>query len=127
MTQSKILLAAQEIRPHLASLLDPETAQTVDRQLQTLLTQAESGQAVEIQITELLRNHTTTREWMRRYLKGEDPVGITRSFNLPGNPAPVTNPLIYRCPKCDYITDIPFVGITPDPCPDHPTVALISG
>ena len=43
MTQPKTVLpTAHTIRPYLTTLLDPETAQQVDQQLQTLLTQAES-------------------------------------------------------------------------------------
>jgi hypothetical protein len=106
MTQFKDLLtAAQEIRPYLATLLDPETAQEVDLQLQTLLTQAESRQSVETQITETLRHHEPTQEWVRRYLKGENPDQITRSIRsysgLPGDPS--LHPAVkYVCPHNDY-------------------------
>jgi hypothetical protein len=106
MTQpNPTLTAAQAIRPHLSSLLDPDTAQQIDRQLQDLLTQAESGQNVENQITELLRQPEPTQAWMRRYLKGENPEQITRSIrgysDLAGNPA--LQPAIqYICPRCSY-------------------------
>jgi len=105
MSQPKtILTAAQDIRPHLSTLLDPETAQSVDLQLQGLLTQAKSAQAVENPITELLRKREPTREWMRRYFKGETPEQITRSIQgysgLVGNPTlpPAKN---YICPVCN--------------------------
>ena len=82
MTQPKtILTAAQAIRPYLFSLLDSDTAQQIDGQLQDLLTQAESGQNVENQITELLRRPEPTQAWMRRYIKGENPEQITRSIS----------------------------------------------
>jgi len=91
MTQPKtILTAAHAIRPHLATLLDEVTAQQLDQQLQTLLTQAESEQSVEIPITEVLRDLEPTRKWVQLYLEGENPDQITRSIsgysNLPGDP-----------------------------------------
>jgi hypothetical protein len=55
MTQPTVLAAAQAIRPHLSSLLDPDTAERIDRELYYLLAQAEDGRNVENQITELLR------------------------------------------------------------------------
>jgi hypothetical protein len=105
MTQPKtILTAAQAIRPHLSSLLDPDTAERIDRELYYLLAQAESGQNVENQITELLRQPEPTQSWMRRYFKGEKPEEITRSSssysNLAGDPALQPAPR-YVCPRCD--------------------------
>jgi hypothetical protein len=122
MTQSKsILAAAQDIRPHLAALLNPEIAQDVDSQLQTLLTQAEFGQSVEIKITETLRNHQSTQEWMRRYLKGEHPVLITRSISsysgLPGDSAPSVATK-YVCPHNDYTWYQEDTNAIPL-CPNH--------
>ena len=106
MTQPKtILTAARDIRPHLATLLDPETAQQVDQQLQTLLAQAESGQPVEIPITEVLRHLEPTQQWIRRYLKGENPDQITRSISgysgLAGDPS-LQSATKYVCPHSDY-------------------------
>ena len=121
-----ILTAAHDIRPHLTILLDPETAQKVDQQLQTLLTQAESGQSVEIPITEVLRSLEPTQEWMRRYFKGENPEQITRSISgysgLAGDPA-LQSATKYVCPHNDYTwyredsSPIPL-------CPNH-HIALI--
>jgi len=106
MTQPKtILTAARDIRPHLATLLDPETAQQVDQQLQTLLDQAELGQSVDIPITEVLRHLKPTQQWMRRYLKGESPDQITRAISgyigLPGVEK-LQPPTKYVCPHNDY-------------------------
>lgn len=102
MTQPKsILTAAHAIRPHLTTLLDEATAQQVDQQLQTLLTQAESGQSVELPLTEVLRHPEPTRKWVQLYLKGENPEQITRSIigysPLPGNPS-LQSATKYVCP-----------------------------
>lgn len=120
MTQSKTpLTAAAEIRPHLPALLDPETAQAVDAQLQTLLSQVESGKSVENQITETLRQYEPTQAWIKRYLKGENPDQITRSIQLPGNSPAISSSLEYQCQECGKSLKSPQVGIQPK-CLDHP-------
>ncbi|WNZ44019.1 hypothetical protein Q2T42_19485 [Leptolyngbya boryana CZ1] len=128
MTQPKtILTAAHAICPHLATLLDAETAQQVDRELRSLLIQAEAGQSVETSITEVLRQHEPTQAWMRRYLKGETPDQITRSMQFPsGNAAPSPATTTFKCPHCDYTDTVPQVGMIPEPCPNHPNVSLIA-
>lgn len=103
MTQAKtILTVARDIRPELATLLNPEIAQQVDLKLQTLLIQAESGQVVELQIIDLLNTHQLTREWMQRYLNSETSAEITRSMQLAGDGRPIPYPR-FKCPDCDYI------------------------
>lgn len=122
MTQLRtVLTAAHAIRPCLATLLDPETAQQVDLQLQTLLTQAESGQVVELQIIEALRSHPHTKAWLQRYLEGETLDQITRSIGsysgLPGDSS-LPPAVKYVCPHNDYTwyrednSEIPL-------CPTH--------
>jgi hypothetical protein len=108
MTQSKTpVSAAQAIRPHLPELLDLETAQAIDNQLEILLAQAESGQSIENQITETLRQYQPTQTWTKRYLKGENPDLITRSLQSPaGNPSDIPPP---------KDNEPPFVGMPPTP------------
>nr|WP_290225483.1 hypothetical protein [Trichocoleus desertorum] len=129
MTQPKtILTAAHDIRPHLTTLLDPETAQQVEQQLQTLLTQAESGQSVEISITEVLRHLEPTQEWTRRYLKGENPEQITRSISgysgLVGDPRSQSATKYVcphnNCPETWYRENNSTIPL----CPNH-LIALI--
>ena len=129
MTQPKtILTAAHTIRPYLTALLDLETAQQVDQQLQTLLTQAEAGQSVETPITEVLRHLEPTQEWMRRYLKGENPEQITRSIS--GYSGFVGDPSLqaatkYVCPHNNCTKTWYREDTSPIPlCPTH-LIALI--
>lgn len=111
MTQSKAILTAQAIRPVPRTLFDPAiaTATEIDRKLQTLLTQTETGQTINNQITEILCEHETTQTWMCRYLKGEMPADITRSVvNLAGNMDAHLRKPAYQCPECNATkTELP--------------------
>ncbi len=119
-----ILNAAHTIKPILPELLDPETAAQVDRQLQTLLTQADAGQSIDNQIIETLRAHETTQTWMRRYLKGESPADITRSMSgLPGEKAATPRKHTHFCPVCNLTYAETFVGESLK-CDDHPNETL---
>jgi hypothetical protein len=119
-----ILNAAHTIKPILPELLDPETATQVDRQLQTLLTQAETGQSIEHQITETLRAHENTQTWMRRYLKGEIPADITRSISgLPGDKTTTPRKHTHFCPVCNLTYAEIFIGDSLK-CDAHPNEIL---
>ena len=61
-TSEDVLEAARVIRPYLPNLLGAE-AETVERALAELLARAESGEAVDNQILELLAEYDATREW----------------------------------------------------------------
>ncbi len=122
MTQPRTITdAAHAIRSELSTLLDSATAEQVDQRLQILLTQTKPGQSVELLITEELRQFESTRAWMKRYLKGENPDQITRSLGdsrLAGNEAlqPATK---YVCPIGDDYTWY-REGNEPIPlCPTH--------
>ena len=123
-TLPQIVQVAETLQPQATQYLTPDQ----NTQLQTLITQAKSGQPVENDILEILASHEQLREQASNLLENLNAVTDLRGFDpLASDSALVTNSLIYRCSKCDYITDIPFLGMTPDPCPDHPTTALISG
>ena len=124
MTQFKAILAAQAICPVLPELLDPETAAEIDRKLQTLLTQTETGQTLNNQITEILCEHETTQTWMRRYLKGETPADITRSIvNSGGNMSAQSRKPTHQCPECNATKAELSNGRIPT-CDAHPHVTL---
>ncbi|NJR70009.1 MAG: hypothetical protein HC771_16200 [Synechococcales cyanobacterium CRU_2_2] len=104
----KLIAAAQAIRPYLSDLLPSEEAAECDRQIATLLTQIESGQAQPTQLTALLTQAKSTREWLRCFIKGESPEEITRSISgysgLAGDPT--LQPAIkYVCPQADGCTE----------------------
>lgn len=121
-----VLAAAHALRIHLGTLLDADTAPKVEAQLTDLLNQAATGQTVDTELTELLRQHAPTREWVQRYRQGEKPDHITRSMQSPsGDPSPVPSSLSFKCPHCDYTDTLPQLGMTPDPCPDHPDAELM--
>ncbi|MGI0491482.1 hypothetical protein ACN4EG_06700 [Alkalinema pantanalense CENA528] len=118
-TSEQIQKIAQLIQPKLFDLLPHETANFIQTKLTQLIEKSNAGEAVEQEILDLLYE----QERLHPYLT----LDSLKSFDpLPGNSAPIPSSLIYRCPDCDYITDVPFLGMTPDPCPNHPTTVLIS-
>jgi hypothetical protein len=119
-----ILNAAHTIKLILPELLDPETAAQVDQQLETLLTQAETGQLVEYQITKILRAHKSTKTWMGRYLEGEAPADITRSISeLVGNKTATPRKHTHFCPVCNLTYAEIFIGDSLK-CDAHPNEIL---
>jgi hypothetical protein len=119
-----ILAAAQAIKPILPELLDPQIAVQVDRQLQILLTQAESGQSIETQIIDTLRPHESTQTWMRQYLNGEAPEEIMRSIvGLAGNMSAQPRKPEYQCPECNTTKAELPQGRIPK-CDNHPNATL---
>jgi hypothetical protein len=124
MTHSKYILTAHAIRPILPELLDPETALEIDRQLQSLLTQAEAGASIDNQIIETLREHEKTQTWMGRYLKGEAPEEIWRSIvGLAGNMGAQPRKPEYQCPECNTTKAELPQGRIPK-CDNHPNETL---
>lgn len=92
-----MLDAAQAIRPHLPDLVGQE-AERVDRELQRLLTQAQTGATVKIDILRLLSQRDATRRWANDLLKVPQQ---DRSYERPpGKVQQVTVPK-YVCPKGD--------------------------
>jgi rubrerythrin len=120
-TPAQITAAAQAILPELPKLLPPEEAASYDRQIRSILsTQTEANQAQSNQLTTLFRKSDATRQWIKRYLEGED---TTRSY-LPGNSAAIDSSLKYRCPECGTYRTSPEEGRIPK-CKDHPNAKMV--
>ena len=98
----KLLSAARKIRPYIPELLDASLAQSVDKQLEALLSAAISEQSVDQQIQKLLAEHETTREWLRLYVEENYPADgilkvIRTYYPLPDTLHAVESPR-YLCP-----------------------------
>jgi hypothetical protein len=93
MDDEEVLEAARAIRPHLQSLIG-DHADEMNSELTQLLDQAEAGEAVKLQVLQLLSRRQETREWARRFLR------IPRSERtyevLPGRSGPISVPR-YAC------------------------------
>jgi hypothetical protein len=93
--------AAQAIRPYLTDLLEVPMAQSLDRQLATLL--EPGGKTVSDEtLLALLQQEAMTREWLRLYLKGQRPADtilpIIRTYHpLTAKNSTVQSPK-YVCP-----------------------------
>lgn len=91
MSEKAIIEAVREILNHLAELLG-ENYGEVEKELKTLLHQAESGESIEQPVRRLLRQHESTRQWMEKRLKGISSIERDKGYSpLPGdhNPPPV--------------------------------------
>lgn len=89
---NKIISAATEIQSYLFDLLNEEEANLVSQQLQSLLSKAQAGEDVDIDILDLLGDYQATQKWMDDRLKGIPPESKDKGFSpLPGdhNPPPV--------------------------------------
>ncbi len=118
-TNEDVLEAARTIRPLLADLLeDEQQAQALDAQLARLLEQARAGEPVANRILDLLSKETATREWLRRFLKGEGQLTGKGFEPLPGPAAPVPAPK-FVCPQGDYVWHRHSVGQPVPRCPTH--------
>lgn len=119
-TPEDVLEAARVIRPYLPNLLGAE-AETVDRALSELLARAESGEAVDNSILELLAERDATREWANQYLKDKMPPPVMRSFDpLAGSVSVIdANTFVCEVPGCPRIWYRPKAGIEPPPCQEH--------
>jgi hypothetical protein len=118
-----IITAAHAILPELPKLLPSETARDFDRQIRTLLSEVQSNQTQPTKLLDFLCQSDTTREWIDRYLEGENPMEITRS-HLPGNSAAIDSSLKYRCPECGTYRTSPQEGRIPK-CKDHPNAKMV--
>jgi hypothetical protein len=106
---NSIIAAAQAILTELPKLLPSETAADFDRQIRTLLSEVQSNQTQPTKLLDFLCQSDTTREWIDRYLEGENPMEITRSIQSPaGNPTDVPPP-----PP----DEPPFIGMPSPPTP----------
>jgi hypothetical protein len=101
-----VLNAARAIRPHLTELLGTQ-AEEVEQQLRALLTQADAGEDVEIEIFDLLGEHEPTRKWMKDALEDKKIPSGEKSYSLiPRLEPQVVNPnqrvsklTIHVCPN----------------------------
>jgi hypothetical protein len=112
-TSEQCLQVAQYLQPSLSDLLSVERAKTIDLQLTELISKAESGERVEREILALLYSE----ESLRPYL-------ILNTGEKHGDPKNAASSLSYKCPQCTYTAKIPFLGIKPKPCKEHPKVTL---
>jgi hypothetical protein len=119
-TSEDVLEAAHVIRPYLPDLLEAE-AETVDRALGDLLTRAESGEAVDNQILELLAERDPTREWTRQFLIDKMPPPVMRSYDpLAGSVSVIdANTFVCEVPDCPRVWYRPKAGIEPPLCQEH--------
>ena len=104
-TPEEIIDGAQAIRPHLKTLIGEE-ADGVDNELGELLSQAQAGQRVEMQILRIVAGHEATRKWLTDYVKEkkdqQEEANRLKSFNpLPGEHTALPLPR-FRCPQGDY-------------------------
>jgi hypothetical protein len=124
-TSEDVLEAARFIRPSLLDLLGAE-AETVDRALAELLAKAESGEAVDNQILELLAERDPTREWTRQFLIDKIPPPVMRSYDPLEGSVSVIDANTFVCEDCkqedpnNYLVwHRPKQGIDPPLCKKH--------
>lgn len=110
-----VLECARSIRPFLPELLGAE-ATRIDQQLADLLAQLQAGEAVDIQILELLKSNPDTFQWIREFLGTKS---VSRGYErLPGGSGAVSAQK-YICPQGDYIWYRRSAGISVPVCPTH--------
>ena len=86
---NEILAVATEIQSHLVDLLDEKEANLVSQQLQSLLSKAQAGEEVDIDIRDLLGDYPATQEWMEKRLKENSSIKKDKHYSpLPGDPNP---------------------------------------
>ncbi len=117
-----ILKAAGDIRSHLKDLIGTE-ADTVEKELSELLTKAQQGEDVEIELIDLLSEKENTREWMQKALKDKRLPDGEKSYSpLPGRlPEAAPGLQKYVCPNqgCDYIWIKQRISQKIPQCPTH--------
>lgn len=121
MSDDAIHEAARSIRPYLPGLI-PEDAEAVDKQLaQYLEALPEEKQNTRSLIIHSLRLHEATRDWLREFLKQQQPPEVSRAFsfqNPAGDPVPVAARK-YACPQGDYSWYRMSAGTPVPACPTH--------
>lgn len=119
-TSEDVLETARIIRLYLPDLLGAE-AETVDHALAEMLARAESGEAVDNQILELLAKSNATREWTRQFLMEKIPPPVMRSYDpLAGSVSVIdANTFVCQVPGCPQIWYKPKAGIDPPLCQEH--------
>ena len=93
MDDEEVLEAARAIRPHLRSLIGDQADET-DSEIARLLDQAEAGEAVKLQVLQVLSRSEETRAWASQLLR--IPPGERGYEGLPGRSGPLRVPR-YAC------------------------------
>ena len=103
----EICKAAKAIQPYISELLDAPSAQRLERQLEGLMTDYSIQQGSHIQLSSLLAENESTRDWLRLYLEEGHPAedilkALRIYYPLPGIKNPIESPR-YVCPveKCN--------------------------
>jgi hypothetical protein len=105
-TTKDILECAYDIRSALPHLLSDQALQ-VEQELTALLTRATAGEKTDVLILHLLSQHPPTKEWARRYLRGDQEgewIDPNRNYSTPpgaSEPVPVAG-VRYFCPWCGF-------------------------
>jgi hypothetical protein len=115
----QILNAAKSIYPLLPKLLDEPTSTHIQATLKPLIESEDTDQ-----IWDVLDQYPQTEHYRSQYFKFEDIPKTRSNSQLPGDQAAERSTLIYACPNCDYRTPIFFLGMTPEPCKNHPDAEL---
>lgn len=68
-----IYRAARAIQPYLVDLLNAPNAQRLERKLEGLLSEASLKQGSHTELSQLLSEHESTRDWLRLYLEESYP------------------------------------------------------
>lgn len=103
----EICKAAIAIQPYVVELLDAPKAQRLERQLEGLLSESLLQQGSHAQLSHLLSENESTRDWIRLYLEERYPAedilkALRVYYPLPGIENSVESPR-YVCPveKCN--------------------------
>ncbi|ABW33426.1 hypothetical protein [Acaryochloris marina] len=95
----EICKAAKAIQPYISELLDAPSAQRLERQLEGLMTDYSIQQGSHIQLSSLLAENESTRDWLRLYLEEGHPAedilkALRIYYPLSGIKNPVESPRI---------------------------------
>lgn len=104
-----------------ARALLPELDEAARREVESLLAQAESGQATDLDLLDLLTRQENLRQRLRKMLQSGQEERLLRGYApLPGFAA-ATPGEVYLCPVegCDYRYVITEAGEQPPRCPKH--------
>lgn len=124
LTEQDIINAGRAIREVLPRCLPPESAQSLDRTLETLLDKASShptdtADAIEAEINQ----YPAVKLYFEEYL-GLSGDRKLNSAQLPGDPTSLANFQLYACEHCDYLWLRKSRNQPIPTCPDHPDSRL---
>ena len=124
LTDQDFINAGQAIREVLPKLLPPESAQSLDSTLKTLLDGAtdnstDTADAIESEIDQ----YPAVKAYFEKYLelRGDRKLNFA---NLPGNPTSLANFELYACDHCDHFWLRESPNQLIPTCPDHPDSRL---